>query len=194
MRHRVEQSEWIRCALRASDLEAAVGAGGLSADVSALRGVIAHWVEAQYAFFTRAEERDERQVHRLEACARWLARLGFAGIVALVAITALEQFRVIEELDEARHHGLVVAIAVAAAAAAAIHGYLEKLALEAHTKRYARMRALYRSALRLLNERPGGDDPDRVRLVLRELGREALDENADWMMLHRDRPLELPTH
>jgi hypothetical protein len=33
---------------------------------------------------------------------------------------------------------------------------------------------------------------EEARALLRELGAEALEENGDWVLLHRERPLEVP--
>jgi DNA repair protein RadC len=35
-------------------------------------------------------------------------------------------------------------------------------------------------------------DLDGAESLLREIGKEALSENSDWVMLHRSRPLEVP--
>jgi hypothetical protein len=37
------------------------------------------------------------------------------------------------------------------------------------------------------------DDLSEAQTLLRELGREALAENGDWVLLHRQRPLEMPS-
>ncbi|HEY3044677.1 MAG TPA: hypothetical protein VGJ39_11655 [Vicinamibacterales bacterium] len=194
MRYRLEESEWIRRALRACDLfgantQAPLNSG--AADSRRLGVVITEWVEAQHAFFAKAERRDQSHLHALERRASLFARLSLLGAAVFVGLSALEHFELIQ-LTERQHHAVVVATGVLAAAAAAIHGYAEKLALGAHIKRYARMKGLFRSALRILKEKSG--DGTDAQTVLLELGREALEENADWVMLHRDRPLELPTH
>lgn len=195
LRYRLPESEWVRTALRAADLDAAGGGSSApGADATSLPLVIDRWVRAQYDFFTRAERRDDHHLETLEKRARVFARLSFAGVVAFVILSTLELFEAGPELDEAQHHMIVVAIAVLAAAAAMIHGYIEKLALAAQVKRYQRMRRLFQSALRLLDDGRTAGRPADARTILRELGREALEENADWVMLHRDRPLELPTH
>ena len=48
-----------------------------------------------------------------------------------------------------------------------------------------------RAAHRLREYLAAGNEP-AARRVIRELGEEALVENADWVLLHRDRPLGLP--
>ncbi len=62
-----------------------------------------------------------------------------------------------------------------------------------HARRYRRMAALYdiagkRVAL-LLRHR----DLEAARGVLVQLGREALAETCDWLLLHRERQIDVPT-
>jgi hypothetical protein len=194
LRYRLPESEWVRTVLRAADLQRPSAASPAATEAAALPLVVDRWVRAQYDFFTRAEQRDEHHLEQLEWRAKVFARLSFAGVILFVVLSTAELFEVGPELTEGQHHMIVVAIAVLAAAAAMIHGYIEKLALAAQVKRYQRMRRLFQSALRLLDGQRAGGTPADARIVLRELGREALEENADWVMLHRDRPLELPTH
>ena len=36
------------------------------------------------------------------------------------------------------------------------------------------------------------NSPDAAVSIIVEIGLEALDENGDWLVLHRDRPVEVP--
>ena len=74
--------------------------------------------------------------------------------------------------------------------AALTHNYVEKLALSTQVRMYERMRRLYqRHGEKMRAARGAG-------LVegLFNLGREALIENGEWVMAHRERPLEVPHH
>lgn len=78
----------------------------------------------------------------------------------------------------------------------------EKLLFSEHARQYAGMEGLFRRAEARLAEliRAGeaaANDPVRfdavraeVERLLEDLGHEALDENAEWLILHRARPLE----
>jgi hypothetical protein len=49
------------------------------------------------------------------------------------------------------------------------------------------MRGVLANARRLLD---GSDDPEFRRRVLKALGTAALEEDAEWILMHRERPLE----
>jgi hypothetical protein len=71
-------------------------------------------------------------------------------------------------------------------------GYIERNALIGHIKQYERMGVMFSQATEyltmLLTEHRYQDASDFIF----ELGTEALGESGDWMLLHRDRPLEVP--
>jgi hypothetical protein len=60
----------------------------------------------------------------------------------------------------------------------------------------SRFAAIFRRAERFLNQLESGQPtPERRQselALLQELGREALMENADWVLLLRERPIALP--
>jgi hypothetical protein len=76
------------------------------------------------------------------------------------------------------------------AALAGLHhlrGYRE------HASRYARMAGLYSFAERQLRLMTGSRNGDAAaKAVILELGREALAESAEWLVLHSQRRLEIP--
>jgi hypothetical protein len=81
-----------------------------------------------------------------------------------------------------------VSIAVLSAIAAALTIFAEQRAFEDHAHEYARMGQLFALAERKLNE--AGTD-EKFQSIMRELGEEALAENASWLLLHRKRPIEV---
>jgi len=82
--------------------------------------------------------------------------------------------------------GLTVALA------ALYQWYAEKRAFAEHHKQYKYMRAVFSRAYFYLQEQLDAGDLDEARRRIAELGQEALREHADWLLLHRERPMELP--
>jgi hypothetical protein len=188
MRYHLKESEWIRKAILAGALaDDMAGGETLAAPPNGLESAKKNWVLDQNRFFERAEARDQRQLGRIRLVSRVATWLGSATAVWYLAKWWNTDATV---ADEWRQHAVVLTIALFAGGGAALQGYADKRALEAQARRYARMRGIFQSALRLLER--WKQDAKRSREILHELGREALEENADWVMLHRDRPLEAP--
>jgi heme exporter protein D len=97
-----------------------------------------------------------------------------------------------EHVAHRAHGWLALGITMPAVIGALLHGYAEKQALSEHVKQYDRMSVLFANAKQRLGEALDGEQLHEARLLLRELGREALAENGDWVLLHRQRPLEIP--
>ena len=83
-------------------------------------------------------------------------------------------------------------MALMPALAASIGYVIERRGYAEHERRYAHMAHLFDWAL---GELTGKVVPDKAQTleILREVGREALAENGDWLILHRERPLRPPT-
>ena len=84
---------------------------------------------------------------------------------------------------------LIVAMVLNVALAAFVQWFTEKCAFGVHYRQFRRMLAILLLAYENLCK---GPDPAEARKLLKRLGREALAEHADWLLVHRDRPIELP--
>ena len=139
-------------------------------------------------------------MERLEVWVRSLVGLSMAmalitAIVMLVPGFLPHESHLAESWHHVAHaaHGwLALGITMPAVIGALLHGYTEKQALSEHVKQYDRMSVLFANAKQRLSEALDGEKLHEARLLLRELGREALAENGDWVLLHRQRPLEIP--
>jgi len=94
---------------------------------------------------------------------------------------------------ESPERGAGLEIVVLSAGFLAVASGVARLINETHAHgaralRYAQMEAVFLAARTDLSD-PGRDGPGRTLL---ELGKEALAESGDWVLLHRGRPLEIP--
>jgi hypothetical protein len=194
--------EWIRRALRwwhIRDGEAAKDCP-LTADQLQVqkRLVRQHWVKGQFDYFANvAGPREERKGKN---CKRWGAIFFWTSLALALGLGAWEMVNVIRppaHLEHAtEHHSglhageqpLVVAISMLLVAAAVMLAYGEKMAFSEHTRQYGGTSILFRMADAELTDGALTEDEKKV---FRALGREALQENGDWLLLHRDRPLEV---
>ena len=158
------------------------------------------WVLDQRNYFKRkaehehhALEKDERLIERLLNVSLWLtAGLALALIVPhLLHVHALEAIMHFVEIPVV-HGGIMLAIVMLLIAAGLRHGYNQQLARSEHAKQFSRMSEMFDIGERRLVQLLEAGDHEQAEELLRELGAEALEENGDWVLLHRERPLEVP--
>ena len=173
---------WIRRAIRTA---AMVTPDRGEADFQRLRQ---DWIQGQIDYFVRARRRDRYKLKRFE---HWSERLFAASILLAIAIG------VVRWLGRA-HSGefyellepLIVLGGAAPALGAALGGYAERSAWGEHAKEYGRMLDLYYAAARRFSKLVDGPN-EPIEALFRDLGTEALAENADWYAVHRTRPPDL---
>jgi hypothetical protein len=95
-------------------------------------------------------------------------------------------------------HGLllIAIVSLPAVIAAVLYTYAEKKALSAQAKQYAAMIIPFGRARDRLRNLLSYGEYDSIKykesqILVEELGKEALVENGDWVLMHRDRPLEV---
>ena len=87
---------------------------------------------------------------------------------------------------------MLVAVDILIAIGAARAAYVEKRGLSDEMKQYQRMDSLYRRAVGVIGQYIEKNDLETAEKLMIDLGREALTENGDWLLLQRSRPLEMP--
>jgi hypothetical protein len=190
--YRPAEMEWIRLALRACEVLTPPFQTDGPHTATVLPAVVTDWVRGQDEHFRRASRIDRRQLQRLK---RVIAILVIVGVVAAAAtVLALTHAIGASAWNVGRHGAPLIglAIGVPSIAAGLVHGFAEQRALAVHIKRDERLHLLFAAALRLVEPPMRSGDWNTVRDVLIELGREALDENGGWAMLHRESPMEPP--
>ena len=193
LRHFRGELDWIRHALRAAYLTAGGHAGVPASPPGAVRptleAVARRWIVDQRDFFQRrAPLNDELEISFQSA-----TRLMLAAAVVLAVLQVFWQ-------HDPKHplHGLVLATFFCLLMAALLEKFGDIHAYAVLARRYRWMADLYgtadqRLAQRLQHASLQPDDVARARDLLYELGIEALSENADWVVQHRQRPPVLPS-
>lgn len=170
---------WIRHAMRGVAL-----GGERRASDAGLAWVIEHWVGdggpvGQLGYFRRRTAERERQ-HRHTTL------LGRASL-ALSLLCATTLLAAGNHLDPPTVKLLLVTTGVAALFAGVREAYSHKLADKELIKQYRFMTRVFANAAERLARDPS---PGRQRQVLEALGEVALEEHAEWILMHRERPLE----
>jgi hypothetical protein len=188
---------WVHRALRAVSLPIE-GPGGGNVEL-----VKEQWVRGQLSFYDKAAKRDGRYARRLSlwgTVALWVA-VPWAALKVLV--------RPAEHLKGGLDLGtrapyvlhvpagapmfglstLFVILATMSAVALALFGYNHLRGFSEHAKRYSGMIPLFEYSSRAISK--SCDCGSRQRVLL-HLGREALAENAYWLLMHHQRKFDLP--
>ena len=195
--------EWIRNALRAWDAEALayeVREAITPITEAQLAYVGQHWVSEQRNYYASKARREQATLEAEDRKIEWLVRISvlLALLLAigltvplLVPIHELEEIK--EMIEDPWTHGIVMlAIVTLAVTAGLRHGYNQQMARSEHAKQFGRMAELFDAAEKHLSAQLKAGDTGRASDLLKELGQEALEENGDWVLLHRERPLEVP--
>ena len=170
---------WIRHTMRGVALS-----DGRPPPPGGLDWVVRHWVGdggdiGQLGYFRRRTIEREgtfRTTERLGTASLWLS-LGAAVVLLLAG----------HRLDPFSGKLLLVTAGVAALFAGIRESFAHKRADKELIKQYRFMARVFASAYDRLAREP---DPSRRRQVLEALGDAALQEHAEWILVHRERPLE----
>jgi hypothetical protein len=187
------EMDWIRIAIMSLSVASRPWRGGRRVNERGnIESVQKLWIDEQLAFFTG---RSVWNAVRHLRTGRWAEVLVMASPAVAVLLTVRQT---LAHAAPGFVHAVTVAIAVLLVLGALLEGYAHKRAYAAHAKRYEWMKNLFQRAQLRLSEilgRPGrtpeSDDAEAVKLI-KELGKEALVENGNWLLLRRDRPLDLP--
>jgi hypothetical protein len=133
----------------------------------------------QLAYYHRRSEvksEDYRRTTRLGSISLWL---GILFAVVLAAATG--------RISEDQRQLLLVLMGILPLIAGVRDTYSHKKAERELIKQYRFMGKVFGNARRLLN---GSNDLAFRRRVLKAVGNAALEEHAEWLLMHRERPLE----
>lgn len=195
------QLDWIRAALRAWTVPSGehdcrhACPDGAAPDPAVLRRIRDRWMAAQQDYFQRSRDRDQGRAHLFHRCAR-------GGVILSLAATGVQTARLLGLIGASHHppghdgatHALIMTIAMGGVLAGLFHEYLEKRLFEKQARSYDWMASLYGTALRRFDALVEAGEFAQARSLIRELGCEALAENADWVIYHREREPEMKAH
>lgn len=183
LRKQLDELRWIREALRAA-------AALPPPETAHPELAVEHWVGGQAAYYADRAQSQRKRLHHLERRSRLFMGAGLLATAGLVLFWSR-----LESLP-AWHRWIVVLMGFAPIGAALWETYAERLGLRTQVNQYARFAGIFGRARRFaerLDRHPARHDRHHALIaLLRELGREALMENGDWVLLLRERPIVLP--
>ncbi len=180
-----QQSElrWIRSAIRNATfavIHLAPALGGVAALQTRVDGVKRNWIQDQLKYFAKATEAAQRAERRWT----WAARI-MLGVGVILAIV---------KSSVGHSPWLVVLVAVPPILVAIFTLHVQNRKFGPIAQQASRMASLFHCASKRLDEFQSASEPmDReFEQLLLQLGHEVLAENAEWVTLHRDRPISTP--
>ncbi|BCM94239.1 hypothetical protein IAD21_06142 [Abditibacteriota bacterium] len=192
---------WIRHAIKSCNvLTDATNKEGANAHSAFLPLVVQRWARDQRNYYVGKAHREHKELEKQEKIIRSFVMASVILSLALGLLLSLPSLIPLPFLEPLKHrveepltHALImITIVMSAVVAGLLHGYNAQLARAEHTKRYGRMGTLFEAACIELEAQLAKGNTHKTSAILHELGREALVENGDWVLLHRERPLEVP--
>lgn len=208
LRKQKGELDWIRNAIRVWSIPDADQNGDAHTSLAStgqqrLAVVLERWIKDQARYFSKKTHDEHEKLKRHERRSKWLLLAGVLVTVAL-ALVMVVSYSIGHPLahEFAHHyhtlHGVTILLmSLPPVGAALLHSYTEKTALAEHVKQYGRMRAIFNRADRNLSqllaaEEDAPQNMKKARELVVDLGIEALAENGDWVLLHRERPIDPP--
>ncbi|MBS1536438.1 MAG: hypothetical protein JST20_01660 [Bacteroidetes bacterium] len=143
-----------------------------------------HWITDQYNYFRKSAVRDRKKLEKLQL---WGNIFFIVGLLLATLETSFDFFLTSNPLTK-----ITLLIGIAQVIGALLHGYSEKRLLNEQSRQYTRMGTLFSNAKRYYELKLAENEYELAQSLILDLGKEALVENGDWVLLHRERPMEVP--
>ena len=165
-----------------------------------LKSVLDNWVVDQEQWYRIKADRQSRSVHLRETVSKYALQLAVAwSVLVPIGITLVARWHVLAHLkalisEKQVKSDLVyqifhIALAVPALLAGAYRLWIEQAGYEEQSRDYRSMQREFSVKAKEIEKNI--DAVETAQALLVSLGVEALKENGRWLMLHRERPLEV---
>jgi hypothetical protein len=191
--------DWIRIALKNVWLLNQDQPDALSA-ITHLKSVFDNWVVAQERWYRMKADRQSHSVQLRETWSKVALRVAVGwSILVPIGVTVVAHLHVFAPLklilsekqvkSDFVYETFHIALAVPALLAGAYRLWIEQAGYEEQSRDYRSMQREFSVKARELEKCMG--NPEIAQNLILTLGIEALKENGRWLMLHRERPLEV---
>jgi hypothetical protein len=162
--------------------------------------ILKRWVEDQRLYFERASRSEGAKMRKCEGTAKicfFCLALGLAVIwfflnLALLIKNGMGSQEPFQDPNHWTTNILKVLMSLGLVATGLHHHYVEKKGFAEHVEKYKDMSDLFAGAGKALRASIDASNFKEARNIIQRLGEDALGENAEWVRLHRLRPLEVP--
>lgn len=172
--------------------------------------LLKYWVDDQLKFFTSRIEKNEKAMRKHKMAIKiLLCATVFVGILLIyfefftkLCEKPMDLLSILPENFKKtifpKHeeifvkNWMLITFEIVAAIAGFTESYVENTAISHQVKRYLRISSIYSKASKYLTLALKTEDNDMAKRVIKILGKETLIENGDWLLLFRERPIEIP--
>jgi uncharacterized membrane protein HdeD (DUF308 family) len=145
-----------------------------------LESIKKYWIDGQYEYYRNSSMKNKIILRRLKVISAIFFFGGIASILGAIIFTVLHLYDAISST--------IILIITLPTLAGLIETYISRSTLQETGEEYSRMKSMYESAIKLWKE---NDDVYNIQIIM-ELSKEALRENADWLLLHHQIPEKIP--
>lgn len=180
------QLEWIRRAVRAWSIPATQNSATARQDKITPRMALVseRWIANQLSYFERAKRTRQKGLF----LTKWRSNIHFVFVFAAGQTMIAVMFAL--QMGE-MPHPMSMLITVLMAIYGATILYADKMALADESKQFNSMARLFSRAEPQIDSALRKQDVTQAQAIVSELGRDALVESADWLLMHRDRRMEV---
>ena len=144
-----------------------------------LESIKRYWIEGQYEYYRNSSRKNKIRVKRSKLLSTIFF---FGGIASILSAIILTVFRLYDAIPST-----TILIIALPALAGLIETYISRSTMQETGEEYSRMENMYENAIKLWKE-----NDDYNTQIITELSKEALRENADWLLLHYQIPEKIP--
>jgi hypothetical protein len=173
---------WIRQAMRVLDV-------GSKRQEPLFEQVRDSWIRAQGAYYAKAKNRDAHKLLWYGQVADW----GFIGGLAIGTFGLIFELCDATMYDSLLVHWIFLLMGLMPGVAALALSHSFRRGLEQHVREYGKNVAMFCRASTVIETQDLVQKPFAFRTLVLELGKEALAENAQWVLQHRELPPSLPS-
>lgn len=178
-----DELDWIRHAIRNATVSPASTTGESHIDWIKQR-----WLADQRKFFLSGGSSVPKKQQKLRHWTLISRSLFGAGTVTTAALL----LGPLTSLPAPTLPWLSLLAAILFVLAAVCRNHANLMAFEEDANRYQKMGSLFERAIHVLERHQQNGDTESARNILQAIGKEALAENGEWLLLHRQRKFEIP--
>jgi hypothetical protein len=192
------EMQWIRNSIRSLNMVKENRAGSYKEH----KFVLENWLKDQFNYYTKASNKNSIRGGKLD---KFITGLFVFNVLIICLLFYSEAFntKFLEinlmttvwnnRIMNVATLGLAKILTGLSGAIIAVTGnYSDRMALGEQCKRYYKMQQLFGRSIELAKKALEKNDLELSREIIKELGVEALEENGDWILLFRERPVEAP--